>query len=338
MSLEGRLDLSAPFLALEVARIIREARHLIGWSQRELARRAGISQTRLSRIEAGRPEAMNLGAVGRVLDALGIRCRIETSGRHLDDRLRQRDFVHGRVVGATDRRLRADDWETASEVEIGHGGPRGWIDLLAFRPRDRSLLVTEIKSDLQDLGEVQRTLAFYAREAPAAARRRGWHALRTASALILLDSEAVAQRLIANRLPIATAFPGRAAALGAWLADPAAPFPSGPSIALIDPASRERRWLRPTPLDGRRRPPAYLSYADAVRQWGGAAPPSSRSPPLRGPRPFAIAALGFAALAFAAHQLVRGGRTARGGRPGTGAPGSPRILGVPVAVERSGPS
>jgi hypothetical protein len=59
----------------------------------------------------------------------------------------------------------------------------------------------------------------------------------------------------------------RAGALEAWLADPAGmPHPQGLGLAMIDPMSRRRNWLRPTVLDGRRRPPRYEDYSDFMRR------------------------------------------------------------------------
>ncbi len=45
---------------------------------------------------------------------------------------------------------------------------------MAFDPRTRTLAVIEIKTQLDDLGQIERTLAWYEREAWAAARRLGW--------------------------------------------------------------------------------------------------------------------------------------------------------------------
>jgi hypothetical protein len=74
----------------------------------------------------------------------------------------------------------------------------------------------------------------------------------------------IATGIEANRVLIARAFPGRAAALDAWIRSPAATPPVGPTLVLVDPASRRRRWLRSAMPPARRTPPAYRDYADAA--------------------------------------------------------------------------
>ena len=78
---------------------------------------------------------------------------------------RQRDAVHAPCSGYANRRFRAGGWETGREVEIVHGRSHGWIDLLAFDPRTGLLLIVEIKTRLDDLGLVERQLAWYERSA-----------------------------------------------------------------------------------------------------------------------------------------------------------------------------
>ena len=83
--------------------------------------------------------------------------------------------VHAQVNGTVARRLERCGWRTATEVlDRRRTTPRGWIDLLAFREADRALLVEETKTDIPDMGGLQRSVAFYERTALSAARRLGW--------------------------------------------------------------------------------------------------------------------------------------------------------------------
>jgi transcriptional regulator with XRE-family HTH domain len=43
-----------------------------GWSQAELARRSGINQGMISRIENGQTRGVGLGVIERLADALGV--------------------------------------------------------------------------------------------------------------------------------------------------------------------------------------------------------------------------------------------------------------------------
>jgi transcriptional regulator with XRE-family HTH domain len=247
-----------------IAAAIRNARRLTGWSQRELARRAGTTQSAVCRLESGKATAVELLVLSKVLDALGLDARLVIEGRHLLDRARQNDGVHAKVTGFAGRRIAGWDWLTTGEALIGDDRPRGWIDLLAFRWADRALLVEETKTEIPDFGALQRSLAFYEREAVAVARRLGWRP-RTVNVLVVaLDTAAIARRLADNRDLVRLAFPAPVSDVLRWLEDPTAPRPRGWAIGTCDPASRKAAWLRPTTLGSRRTPPAYENYADAA--------------------------------------------------------------------------
>jgi transcriptional regulator with XRE-family HTH domain len=251
-----------------VAGLVRETRELVGWSQRELADRTGTSHTAIWRIETAQSGPLDLAVVERVLASLGLRPSLGIDERHLADRRRQRDGVHGVLNGFLARRLdRLGGWvPPATEVQVGADVPRGWIDLLAFRPVDRALLVDETKTDIPDMGALQRSVAFYEREAPRVAAALGWRPVRTVVMVLGLDSRAFGRRLADNRDLVTAAFPGDVGRMAEWLADPAASRPRGWTLAVADPAFRGEHWLRPTTLGPRRRPPAYEDYADAARR------------------------------------------------------------------------
>jgi transcriptional regulator with XRE-family HTH domain len=258
------IDLTRARLGPEIGRVVRDARRLVGWSQRDLAARVGASQAAIWRLETGQPGRIDLTLVEGVMEALGLRATIGIEGRHLDDRRRQRDGVHAVVNGFTARRLDRLGWATATEVQIGGQHPRGWIDLLAFRSEDRALVVEEAKTEIPDMGGLQRSLSFYAREARTVATGLGWPA-RSVTVLVLgLDSETMARRLADNRAIVEQAFPGSVPAMAAWLADPGAPAPRGWTLAVVDPTVRGEAWLRSPMLGSRRRPPAYRDYSDAA--------------------------------------------------------------------------
>ncbi len=247
-----------------VATIIKNARELTGWSQRELAGRAGTSQSAICRLESGSASAVEMLVLGKVLDALGLDAQLVVEGRHLFDRVRQKDGVHAKVTGFVGRRLTRWDWLTAGEALIGIDRPRGWIDLLAFRWADRALLVEETKTEIPDMGQLQRSLAFYEREAMAVARGFGWEPRSVNVLLVTLDSAAIARRLADNRDLVRLAFPAPVSDVLRWLEHPTAARPREWAIGTCDPASRRVTWLRPTTLGSRRTPPAYANYADAA--------------------------------------------------------------------------
>jgi transcriptional regulator with XRE-family HTH domain len=253
-------------LTYVIASTTRETRLAIGWGQAELARRAGISQSTVSRLERGLLDRVDLAAVGRVFDALGSRLDMRVEVPFLADRRRQQDPAHAHCVAYVSRRLTSAGWVVEREVEVSHGRSHGWIDVLAYRQRDRVLLVIEVKTEIEDLGRIERSMGWYVREGHAAARRLGWYPRQSIGALIVLDTRAIAERLRENREAIAQSFPIRAEGLRRLVRGERG-LPSGArlAVAAIDPASRRIEWLRPTVLDGRRSPAAFEDYAGFVR-------------------------------------------------------------------------
>jgi transcriptional regulator with XRE-family HTH domain len=244
--------------------VIRTERRAIRWTQRELARRSGVPQSRISLIERGVVRSVRSDELDPLLGALGVEYWLGVRGpTHVD--LRPVDLVHAKCSAYVDRRLRAAGWRVAREVEIG-GGPRsrGWIDLLAYHPTRRLLLLIEVKTELLDLGAIERTIGWYEREAVAAAGRFGWSPRQVVSALLVLDSTANDVAIRTAHDVLARSFPARARRLRGLLAGED-PGEDVRFLALIDPRSRRSSWVRSTRIDGRRTKPAFADYADALR-------------------------------------------------------------------------
>jgi transcriptional regulator with XRE-family HTH domain len=250
-------------LSATAVRAVIAARATLGWSQRRLAERGGVSPSFVSRFERGIPQAVTLEATERLFDALGVRAALNTALSIVDGPPPQADAVHAWLCGYVGRRLVSAGFDVRHEVEIGTGRYRGWVDVMGYRPVDRSLFTTEIKSDLPDIGSLQRTTAWYEREAWAVAWRFGWRPTVQVVAVLAIDSAEVEERIRSNRDLLRAAFPGRAQDLATWLETWGSP-PPGQCLALIDPASRGRQRLRASRTDGRRSPSRYQSYADAA--------------------------------------------------------------------------
>lgn len=248
---------------IEVAGVtVRAARLEIGWSQRELSRRSGVAQSLICRLETGRCRDLRVGVLDRLFVALGVRYWLGIDPPVINRP--QRDFVHALCSAQVCRRLIAAGWLVEREVEVGNERVRGWIDLLAYHPASGTLLVIEVKTELADLGAIERSIRWYEREAIRAARRLGWRSATVASALLVLESRANDERIQLSAAAFDVGFPGRAPELRSVIAGDA-PTGGRRFLAMIDPRSRRANWLRATRSDGRRTASPYVDHIDAVR-------------------------------------------------------------------------
>ncbi len=256
-------------MELHLGRSVAQTRHALGWSQHELGIRAGVSRSMVAKVESGAGNA-TIRVVFVLTDALGLHAELRLDAPFLADRVRQREPAHARCIGHARTRLELAGWRTASEVEVRGHRSRGWIDIVAYEPRRRTLQIVEIKTELPDLGALERQVGWYEREAWAVARRLDWPSSRIVSVVMLLMTEANEERLRLNRDELALAFPLRAGDLAARLADPEMSWPPGArGLAMIDPLSRRSAWLRPARIDGRRRAAPYADYAGFMRRVRG---------------------------------------------------------------------
>lgn len=254
----------ATTLRVSFARLCRDTRPMLDLSQRELAAAVGVSHAHIAAIEAGRVNP-SLDLVDRIGIALGLDIELVARPVLALDPPRQRDLVHARCSGYVDRRLRASGWDVRREVEVVQGRSHGWIDLLAFDPRSRTLVIVEVKTRIDDLGAIERQLSWYERSAERAAIHIGWRPRWVMSWLLLLASDEVERVVLGNREALASAFPMRAVAMRPVVQGESEHDP-GRGLALIDPVSRRRDWLLATRSEGRRTAAPYRDYADAAHR------------------------------------------------------------------------
>jgi hypothetical protein len=201
----------------------------------------------------------------RVLDALDVeidlRLAVPTGGG------RQRDAAHARCVAYVARRLESHGFRVAAEVPIVHGRWHGFIDVLAYHPVDRLLVILEVKTELPDIGAMDRQLGMAERCAWDAAHRLGWRPRSATSALLLLSTDENDRRLSANGSWFNRRFRVRAREINRLLSDPArTPERGVRGLAMFDPRSRRSIWVRATWLDGRRTPASYRDRTDYLRR------------------------------------------------------------------------
>ncbi len=239
---------------------LRAARQARGWSQRRLAADSEVPQTVISSIERAAQRHPPLDTVDRLCRALDAELVVEVRPARVVGRVDQRDPAHSACSGATRRILVRGGWVAESEVEFQTGRSHGFIDLLAYDPAGRRLLVVEVKTELRDTGALERQVGWYLREAPVVAARLGWRPTQVGGIVAFLATTANDGAIIANRTALAAAFPVRGRAVLAALLHGAAL--TGRGLVMVDPSRRGTTALLAASVDGRRTSAPYRDYAD----------------------------------------------------------------------------
>ncbi len=241
---------------------IRDARRDRGWSQARLGTSAGLSQSLVSDIEAGGIGA-SIESLASVAKALDAELSIDLRPPRVVGRADQRDPAHARCVAACRRTLEAAGLECAVEREIVDGRMRGWIDLLGYSRTSRRLVLAEIKTEIRDIGGLERQVGTYVRACVGAVRDLGWQPKEIVVVVALLATASNDAAVLANRRAFGQAFPMRGAALtGALLAG--GPI-AGWGLTMVDPRRRGARTIQGLRVDGRRSDAPYRDYADFMR-------------------------------------------------------------------------
>lgn len=189
-----------------------------------LAADAGVSRGAIARIEQGHADKVTVETLEKVAKRLGARvvCRLSWNGEYLDRLL---DADHAAIVEQVVRFLAATGWLVATEVSFNVWGERGSIDILAFHPATRILLVIEVKSVVPDVQAMLMALDRKERLAADIARERGWEAVAVARLLVIRENRTTRRRIEEHAATFGNAFPERARAIRTWLSQPDAGRP-----------------------------------------------------------------------------------------------------------------
>ena len=217
-SLDGLLDDLRLGSALRAARIRR------GWRQDDLAARAGISASVVSRIERGHLESVPLRTLRGVCKVLEIRLELLPRSRGADlDRI-----VNGRHAALTEAVVgwlgSLSGWEVRPEHSFSRYGERGVIDVVAWHATRRALLECELKTDVIDSGEILATLDRRRRLGRDIVVELDWEPATVSSLLIVGDSDANRRRIAGLASTFEAALPDRVIAIRAYLRDPDHPI------------------------------------------------------------------------------------------------------------------
>lgn len=202
----------------EVGAAARALRHRSGLRQFDVAARAGVSQSTVSRIERGAWDEIQWRSISAVCEAAGLRLGVEGRWRG-GDLARLLDHDHAALTAAMQRRLEAAGWLSAFEVTYSRYGERGSIDILGFHPSTHVLLVVEVKSVIADIQGLLRPIDVKTRLGATIGRDQGWTVRAVVPCLVVTDGTTARRRLAANA-PLFSRFALRGRAAVQWLRAP----------------------------------------------------------------------------------------------------------------------
>ncbi len=205
--------------AARVGAVFRAVRLRRGLRQTDVARLAGVSPKVVSRIECGRLEGVVVGRVMRVAKVLDIRLEWNAwwRGGELD---RMVNAGHAAMHESVAHWLLGSGWIIAPEASFSIYGERGVIDVLAFKPESRALLVVELKTQLVDVQALLGAVDRYRRLSPVVASERGWEVASVSAWVVLRDTPTNRRRLAAHATVLRSAFPTDGRAMRGWLTRP----------------------------------------------------------------------------------------------------------------------
>jgi transcriptional regulator with XRE-family HTH domain len=199
---------------------LRAIRIKKSWRQSDLAARARVSRWVVLRIEHGRLASVPIGKLRAVAAALDARVDavVRWQGGDLPRLLSAR---HSRMH-ETMARFFGDlpDWIAEPEVSFSIFGERGIIDILAWHPTRRILLVIELKTEIVDVNDLLGTLDRKRRLAGDIARTRGWQPLAIGTWVVLAPGRSNRRAFAEHATVLRAKFPADGRAIRAWLEDP----------------------------------------------------------------------------------------------------------------------
>lgn len=195
-----------------------------GLRQADVAALAGVSQSTVSLVERGHLEGLTVASLRAVARAVDVRLPFEPRWRGAD-LPRLMDERHAVIVGCAVGELDRLGWQIRVEHSFNWRGERGSVDVLAWRPDCRALLIVEVKTQIVDVQELLSTLNRKRRVVPAVVTGDLDWRPSFVGCLVVLPEETRARAAIARHEAVfAAALPSRNVEVRRWLRAPAAPI------------------------------------------------------------------------------------------------------------------
>jgi transcriptional regulator with XRE-family HTH domain len=199
---------------------LRAIRVRQGRTQKEIAAIAHVSRFVVGRIERGRLGGIPLAKVRAVASALDARLDlvIRWQGGGLGRLVNARhSAMHDSIARAFEKLA---DWEIEPEVSFSIYGERGVIDVLAWHPARRCLLVIELKTELVDINELMGNVDRKRRLAGDIARERGWEPAGISTWVVIADNRTNRRAVASHAATLNAKFPTNGPAVRRWLRAP----------------------------------------------------------------------------------------------------------------------
>jgi transcriptional regulator with XRE-family HTH domain len=205
---------------LRVGRVVRAVRRRERLRQEDVTAPIGIHRSVLTDLEAGRLEDVSLRTARRLCTRLGIELVVEARWRGGEiDRLL--DEGHAAIVERVAAALTQTGWTVEPEFTFNEFGDRGSVDVLAWRPDRRALLLVEVKTAVTDLQAMLLSMSRKVRVVPAVvARDRGWERRAFGRVLVVLATSANRRVVRKHHAVFDAALPAGAIEVRQWIREP----------------------------------------------------------------------------------------------------------------------
>jgi transcriptional regulator with XRE-family HTH domain len=204
---------------LELGRLLRALRRRMGWRQRDCAARASVHRSTWSRLERGHLDRASLATIRDCLAVLEVRLELVPRWRGGDVE-RVRDRFHAALQTAWKQRLEHWGWQVWVEVSFNHYGDRGRVDLVAWHPVERLLLIIEIKTEIDDVQALLGSLDIKRRVAYVVARELAIPSFALAVPFLIVADGTTNRDRVARYAPLFSRFSLRGRTAIAWLKRP----------------------------------------------------------------------------------------------------------------------
>ena len=153
------------------------------------------------------------GALDARIDSI-VRWRGADLGRLLDAR---HAGMHESMAGLLGS---LDGWQFEPEVSFSIYGERGLIDILAWHPGRRMLLVIELKTEIVEVSGLLGSMDQRRRLAAGIVRRFGWDPVAVSTWVVIAESRTNRRALAAHASVLRAKFPADGRRIRRWLRDP----------------------------------------------------------------------------------------------------------------------